>query len=572
MNFLLPLFLHVFPKPPSPTYKSPLPPHISSSLPLLSNMARISFLSLLLFLLAGMLHRNLTHAAEGSWQLLQKSIGVSAMHMQLLRNDRVIIFDRTDFGPSNISLPDGKCRHDPKDLAMKDDCTAHSVEYDVAANSFRPLMILTDTWCSSGTVSPDGRLIQTGGYNDGDRAVRVIGPCGGCDWEEISTGLTARRWYATNQILPDGRAIVIGGRRQFNYEFYPKTNGGDGLYSLPFLAQTNDAAENNLYPFVHLNVDGNLFIFANNRAILFDYRKNAVVRTYPNIPGGDPRNYPSSGSSVLLPLKNSKEAEVLICGGAPVGSYAQANKRNFVGALNTCGRIKITDTAPVWEMETMPVARVMGDMVLLPTGDVLIINGASAGSAGWELGRNPTLSPVIYRPENPASTRFEVQKPSTIPRLYHSTAILLRDGRVLVGGSNPHIYYNFTGVLYPTELSLEAFSPSYMDSNLRPKIITPASPAKFNYGGKFVVRFQVGGRLQPKEVAVTMVAPSFTTHSFSMNQRLLFLTSGGAKAVSGSTYEVEVEAPSPGVLAPSGYYLLFVVNGGIPSEGIWVQI
>lgn len=105
-----------------------------------------------------------------------------------------------------------------------------------------------------------------------------------------------------DQFLPDGRQIVIGGRGQFNYEFYPKKTS-PGVYSLPFLAQTNDPdIENNLYPFVHLNVDGNLFIFANNRAMLFDYIRNKVVRTYPMLPAGDPRNYPSCGSSVLLPL------------------------------------------------------------------------------------------------------------------------------------------------------------------------------------------------------------------------------------------------------------------------------
>ena len=47
-------------------------------------------------------------AGGGRWDLLQRSIGVSAMHMQLLHNDRVNIFDRTDFGRSNLSLPDRK--------------------------------------------------------------------------------------------------------------------------------------------------------------------------------------------------------------------------------------------------------------------------------------------------------------------------------------------------------------------------------------------------------------------------------------------------------------------------------
>lgn len=501
--------------------------------------------------------------------------------MQLLKNDRVVIFDRTDFGRSNLSLPDGKCRNDPNDTALKIDCTAHSAEYDVVKNTIRPLMVQTDVWCSSGSVMQDGRLVQTGGFNDGERRVRIFKPCSTCDWEEIELGLAARRWYATNHLLPDGRQIIIGGRRQFNYEFYPKSESAKNTYSLRFLVETNDAnIENNLYPFVFLNTDGNLFIFANNRAILLDYVKNQVLKTYPQIPGGDPRSYPSTGSAVLLPLKNLQarfiEAEVLVCGGAPKGSYTQALNGNFVGALKTCARIKITDPNPQWVVETMPQARVMGDMTLLPNGNVLIINGAAAGTAGWELGRNPVLNPVIYRPNNAAGSRFELQNPSKIPRMYHSTAILLRDGRVLVGGSNPHIYYNFTGVLFPTELSLEAFRPSYLDApNLRPNIVSPSptSETKIGYAKKLTVRFTATGTVAKELVTVTMVAPSFTTHSFSMNQRVLVL---GAEKVTNigrtTTYEVEVTTPGSGNLAPSGYYLLFVVHQEIPSLGIWVRI
>ncbi|XP_048433515.1 aldehyde oxidase GLOX1-like [Pyrus x bretschneideri] len=521
-----------------------------------------------------------THAATGKWVLLQQNIGITAMHMQLLYNDRVVIYDRTDFGMSNLSLPDGKCREDPNDTALKIDCTAHSVEYDVPTNSFRPLMVQTDVWCSSGSISPDGRLIQTGGFNDGERKVRIYQPCTGCDWKEYDNGLAARRWYATNHILPDGRQIIIGGRRQFNYEFYPKSASSSNVYSLPFLVQTNDAKiENNLYPFVFLNVDGNLFIFANNRAILFNYVKNIIVKTYPKIPGGDPRSYPSTGSAVLLPLKNLQaqlvEAEVLICGGAPKGSYEKAVKGTFVEALKTCGRIKITDPNPQWVVETMPQARVMGDMTLLPDGTVLIINGAELGTAGWEFGRNPVLNPALYQPNNAVGSRFVQQNPTTIPRMYHSTAILLRDGRVLVGGSNPHIYYEFKNVLFPTELRLEAFNPDYLDAkyaNLRPKIVAPKSQGTITYAQKLAVRFSVTGTVATNLVSVTMVAPSFTTHSFSMNQRVLVLAAESVTNVALSTYQALVTTPGSGHLAPSGYYLLYVVHQSIPSEGIWVQI
>jgi hypothetical protein len=303
-----------------------------------------------------------------------------------------------------------------------------------------------------------------------------------------------------------------------------------------------------------------------------------VVKTFPQVPGGDPRNYPSTGSGVLLPLRNlrskSLQAEVLVCGGAPSGSYQKATKNEFVGALNTCARIKITDPNPKWVVETMPGARVMSDMVMLPNGNVLIINGASSGTAGWEYGRDPALSPVIYKTNSPIGSRFESQNPSNTPRMYHSSAVLVRDGRVLVGGSNPHIGYSFANVLFPTELSIEAFSPSYLDSrfsNVRPRIVSPILGAQ-KYGQKLEVRFEVQTTLDQNSVRVTVLAPPFNTHSFSMNQRLLVLEPTKVANVAGTTYEIDVTMPGSPILAPPGFYILFVVHKDIPSEGVWIQI
>ncbi|KAG6520736.1 aldehyde oxidase GLOX-like [Zingiber officinale] len=535
-----------------------------------------SFFLVVVLVLAAALSPAVATAAQ--WQLLKSSIGVSAMHMQLLPNDRVVVFDRTDFGPSNLSLPDGRCRDDPRDWTLSHDCTAHAAEYDVATNAVRALTLETDPWCSSATLDPDGRLVQTGGANDGERAVRYFNPCFDCDWKEEPAGLAAPRWYATNHVLPDGTAIVVGGRSQPSFEFVPK-NRITSAVVLPLLRDTNDPGElNNLYPFVYLNVDGNLFIFANNRSILFDYNTNTVFREYPPTPDGDPRNYPCAGSSVLLPLPPSGDnVQVLICGGAPRGAFVKASTQKlFVGALKTCLRMGINDPSPTWSIETMPSARVMGDMVLLPDGDeVLIVNGAAAGSSGWELGRDPVLAPVGYRPGAPAGVRFEVKTPTTVPRMYHSSAVLLRDGRVLVGGSNPHAFYNFTGVDYPTDLSLEAYSPEYLapeKAKLRPRVV--AAPKDLVYGERFTVRFDVAA-VNEKQVRVTMLSPSFATHSFSMNQRLLILEAEEtAPAVEEDewVYEVAVVAPRSAFIAPPGYYMLFIVNGGIPSEGIWVHI
>jgi len=535
-------------------------------------------------------------AAGGSWKLLQSSVGVSGMHMQLLHNDRVILFDRTNFGQSNLTFPPGHpCRVNPQDVALpKGDCTAHSVEYSVASNTFRALSVFTDTWCSSGYVAPNGTFVQNGGWQDGTRKVRVMPACTGdgdaaasCDWTEKSSPdpevLAVGRWYATNQKLPDGRAIVVGGLNQFNYEFLPKSAGPPGAFALPFLSQTNS-----LYPFVHLNVDGNLFIFAKNRAILFDYKSGAVVRNYTML-GGDGtelRNNPNAGSSVLLPLKpNATEAEVLICGGTP----ASSSGRRFLPALRTCGRLKITDANPSWVVEEMPSPRVMGDMILLPNGEVAIINGAMDGVGGWELANTPSMAPVIYRPDLPfvnRTGRFEVQTPTGTPRprMYHSSAVLLRDGSVLVGGSNPHQYYNFSNVKFPTDLSLEAFSPYYLDvpKDRRPFMVDPSpkgEPTTVTYGDSLDLLCMIPGR---SVVSVTMVAPSFTTHSFAQNQRQLFLQvqvnqaqlfgSSPSVQVPKDAYVASVTMPATPVLAPPGYYMLFVVNDRIPSEGIWVHI
>ncbi|XP_050226450.1 aldehyde oxidase GLOX1-like [Mercurialis annua] len=537
--------------------------------------------SLLLLAVISLLFSSLdAQTYPGRWKLLKKSIGISAMHMQLLPNDKIITFDRTNFGPSNLSLPQAKCTAEFQNT----DCFVHSVEFDPFNRNIRPLTVLTDTWCSSGGLSEDGVLVQSGGYRLGERVVRTLEPCDNCDWKEDPKGLLSPRWYASNQILPDGKFIVVGGRYQFNYEFIPKMSSSDQeLYKLPFLKETrySPLIPNNLYPFLHLSPDGNLFIFANDRAILLDYVHNKVVRDYPVMPGNISRNYPSTGSSVLLPVILDRnysiipDAEVLICGGTLPDSNQKADSGIYVEATKTCGRLVITSENPSWEMEEMPLSRIMGDMIMLPTGEVLIINGAAKGSAGWNSAREPVLNPVLYRPKNSnTSSRFEIMSASPIPRLYHSAAHLLSDGRVLVGGSNPNRNYNFTAI-YPTELSLEAFYPPYISSDIPRPNITAIKPAvDLVYKQKFTMEFQLKNQENPANIFVAMVSPSFTTHSFAMNQRLLVLAleGDGAQNGGGDNYVVTVNAPATAAIAPPGYYQFFVVHEGVPSRGTWAHI
>lgn len=225
----------------------------------------------------------------GSWEQLVENAGIASMHTAITHYNTAIFLDRTNIGASEIALPNDNCRYNDNELALKRDCTAHSVMFDSSSNSIRPLFVQTDTWCSSGQFDADGTMIQTGGDFEGIRKIRTLAPCGrngDCDWDETDTELREGRWYATNQILPDGKTqIVIGGREAFSYEFVPRRNDNENVFDLQLLRDTNSESGDNMYPFVHLLPSGNLFVFANRDSIILNYIDDTVVKTFPRIPG-----------------------------------------------------------------------------------------------------------------------------------------------------------------------------------------------------------------------------------------------------------------------------------------------
>ncbi|KAK4753968.1 hypothetical protein SAY87_002072 [Trapa incisa] len=182
--------------------------------------------------------------------------------------------------------------------------------------------------------------------------------------------------YATQVRLEDGGFMVIGSRKSYNYELVMSDGRAKGLamYSA-FISETSDLDENNLYyPFVHLLPDGNLFIFANSRSILFNLFRNKVIKEFPRLLGGS-RNYPASGMSALLPIRlnhktnnhNVQVQVVVVCGGAKPKAYRLADPerkdRILMNALRDCGRLVVSDPNPKWMRENMPSRRVMGDML-----------------------------------------------------------------------------------------------------------------------------------------------------------------------------------------------------------------
>ena len=84
-------------------------------------------------------------------------------------------------------------------------------------------------------------------------------------------------------------------------------------------------------------------------------------------------------------------------------------------------------------------ARSMLNLIYLPDGRLFGCNGAGTGVAGygnesWAVGQsyadNPVLTPAIYDPTAPSGKKWNRDglSASTIPRMYHSTAVILPDG------------------------------------------------------------------------------------------------------------------------------------------------
>jgi hypothetical protein len=293
-----------------------------------------------------------------------------------------------------------------------------------------------------------------------------------------------------------------------------------GMWAL----QANDAQNDNLYPYVHLLPNNQLFIFANQDSILYDWQSNTVATNLPTL-GGGPRNYPSAGSSVLLPLSGFNgwtDTEVLICGGATYGAFL--NPGAALPATQSCGRISPLDANPAWALENMPLQRNMGDMLLLPDRNVLIVNGAANGAQGWGNAQNPVLTPVLYNPNGAAGTRFQILGATDIPRVYHSTANVLPDASVLIAGSNTHQFYTLTGYL-PTELRIERFSPPYLGNGAGPVIAN--APAELEYGAAWTATINNGNA---EFIDLNLLSAPYSTHSFA--QVLINCTPGSIQTSS----------------------------------------
>lgn len=375
-------------------------------------------------------------------------------------------------------------------------------------------------WYPTGTTMPDGSIVVQGGASRGGPGgpgvltPEIYTPDAANGWKLLTGATNAaaygdggngngpdenRWWYPRAFVAPgSGTLFNISGTQMF--ELDPAANGGTGAVTLRGTLPANVANQ---------GADGNP-VGATSTAVM--YAPGKILQ----VGGGWWAN-----------------------GGGPDGARGAFTVDITGGTANPV----VTKIAP------MKFQRHWATATVLPDGRVLVTGGSreNNGNGGY------VTTPEIWDPTTGQWTTVET--PYERARLYHSTALLLPDGRVMIGGGGGPGPRNQTDVEY--------YSPSYLfdgqEAAVRPTITK--APEKIGYNGTFQV--QTGANVS----RVALVRNGSVTHGFNNDQSFqdLAFTAG-----SGS---VTVTAPQNGTYAPPGSYMLYVFDAdGTPSVAKIVDI
>ncbi len=387
-------------------------------------------------------------------------------------------------------------------------------------------------FCSGHTFLTDGRLFTAGGhvYNDhyGEQKSMYFN---GSSWS-VGPLMNAGRWYPTATMLRSGDVLVIGGSvagsevqnetpqvwQKSNSQFRNLSNRRVPLYPMMFQAPANKGTK--------------VFMAGPEAQSMWLDTASGAWSTGPIASGGF-RDY---GTAVEY-----QPGKILLVGGGTPTASAQT--------------IDLNASNPTWQATySMSSPRRHLNATILPTGKVFVSGGTSA--SGFNNADGTVWTNEMWDPYNDGRwTTMAVQHER---RLYHSTAVLLADGRVLsMGGGMPASPQGGD----TDHRTAQIYSPPYAQGQTRPTITS--APSNVNFGQTFTIQTPNASQI----TAVTLVRLSSVTHSFNMSQRFhhMIPTIGSG--------QVTVTAPTSGVSVPGPYFLFLIMGGtqgglnGIPSIG-----
>ncbi|MGH2808206.1 MAG: galactose oxidase-like domain-containing protein, partial [Actinomycetota bacterium] len=389
-------------------------------------------------------------------------------------------------------------------------------------------------------------------------------------WQKNRQFMTNHRWYPTMITQGDGDLFIASGvaRLIYNYSgqnvnetetFDPQTgsvklNRGESATSLP------------LFPRLHLMPDGKIFydgvgqmwgpfgqaideaLWAMHKA--YDPKKKTWT-TY----GMGPYGARSGALSVLMPLQPPyKRARILIAGGT-LGSSPGSYVANDLSEIVTVGKNGSSSA----ETEPMVNRRWYSSSVLLPNGHVLAFSGADRDEVVLPGSESPVRQAELFNGKRwlPLATAKRV-------RTYHNTAILLPDGRVLVGGHSPinnsygptgdNSTQPVTGTNNLKDPSFEIFEPPYLFHGPRPSIASVQEGLAWGHA------FSIGSPDATDVEKVVLSRLPTTTHITDADQRSVELDFNA----SGNTITTSV--PGNHNVLPPGYYYLWILTDN--GEGL----
>jgi galactose oxidase len=429
-----------------------------------------------------------------------------------------------------------------------------------------------DMFCPGTAVLPDGRVLVNGGSSSSKTSLYSPSTS---TWS-MSGDMNVPRGYEgdtllsygtlSNGVLSGVKVLTLGGSWSGaeggkSAEVWNSSTGDWTLLS--GVPETNIVGPD---PQGIYRGDNHLWMFAQSGGYVFQAGPSAQMNwittsgkgtiTSAGDRGTDP--YSINGNAVLYDV-----GKILKVGGAP--AYQQSTGTTY--ASNSAYLIDISagpGTTPlVTQLTPMSYERAFSNSVVLPNGNVVVIGGQS-------IPQPFTDSAAILVPEiwNPDTQQFSYLNPMQTPRTYHSTAILLPDGRVFVGGGGQ------CGAGCPqNHLTAEILTPPYLlnsdgSAATRPALIAVGTSSSAMLGG--TIAAETTGQV----ASFVLMRLSATTHTVNNDQRRIPLSMSTISALAGGAYSYTLRMPSadPGVVLP-GYYMLFALNSsGVPSVSTTIQI
>lgn len=475
----------------------------------------------------------------GAWSPVTTLNSISSgpivgIHTHLLPNGKVLVFTRQQASNGNDNV-NGFSR---------------TYVWDPATNSVigEAFNGTTNLFCSGHAFIHDGRLLTTGGHLGAD--LRGEPDANFYDWNtgawSAAASMGRGRWYPTNVILGNSEMLVDSGFDEFGQfnnqpQVWQTNNSWRSLTTAP-------DPHGNTYPWLHLAPNGQVFHSGPGGST--NYLRTSGTGQWTFVANTIFGNR-DAGTSVTY-----DDGKVLIIGGGGATMASLPRRECEMINLNVSPIISNTTTsvppAPQWRrVGDMAFGRRQMNATLLADGTVLATGGTS--SPGFDEPSGAVFAAEIYNPDTETwSTMASMQ----VRRLYHSTALLLPDGRVLsAGGGFP------PGPGEVNQPNYEIFSPPYLFKGPRPTIT--AAPSEVSLNTNFFITTPDAASISK----VTMIRLGSVTHAFNQNQRmteLIFRQGSGG---------LHVQFPGGANLTPSGHYMLFLVNSnGVPSVASIVKI